>query len=177
MSAHAPDLVAPITPHDHVRGPTDAPVQLVIYGDFECGYCGQTHLILQAILDKMGDQVCIVFRHFPLTDKHPHAEHAAEAAEAAGAQRRFWEMHDMMFENQDALDDDDLLAYAGELGVDTDRFADEIVSGAHTDRIRHNRATGMKSGVDGTPTIFINGARYTGELDIDSLMKALKSQL
>src|SRR3954454_2320369 len=115
MSAHAPDLVAPISPHDHVRGPVNAPVQLVIYGDFECSFCGQTHLVLQVILDHMGDQVCIVFRHFPLTNQHPHAEHAAEAAEAAGEQRRFWEMHDMMFENQDALDDDDLIAYAGEL--------------------------------------------------------------
>jgi protein-disulfide isomerase len=169
--------VAPISPHDHVRGPIDAPVQLVIYGDFECGYCGQTHLILQAIMDHMGDQVCIVFRHFPLTNQHPHAEHAAEAAEAAGEQRRFWEMHDIMFENQDALDDDDLIAYAGELGVDTDRFADEIVAGAHAERIRHHRATGIKSGVDGTPTIFINGVRYTGELNFDSLIAALQSQL
>lgn len=177
MSAHAPDLKAPITPQDHVRGPIDAPVQLVIYGDFECGYCGQTHFILLAIHERLGDRVCLVFRHFPLTQQHPHAERAAEAAEAAGVQRRFWEMHDMMFENQDALSDDDLIAYAGELGVDTDRFADDIVSGAHTGRVRQNISSGAKSGVHGTPTIFINGVRYTGELDLASLMKAIEPYL
>ena len=178
MSAHVhTELAEPITRYDHLRGPLNAPVYLVEYGDFECPYCSQAHLILQAIKDQMGDQVCLAFRHFPLTHLHLHAEHAAEAAEAAAAQGRFWEMHDMLFENHDALSDEDLVAYAGELGLDTRRFANDIVSGAHAGRIRLNFASGAKSDVNGTPTFFINGMRYDGALDIGSMMEALESQL
>ena len=150
---------------------------LVEYGDFECPYCGQAHLILRAIEQQLGDQICFVFRHFPLTNLHPNAEHASEAAEAAGVQNRFWEMHDMLFENQDALADEDLISYAAELGLDTRRVANEIISGAHAGHIREDFVSGVRSDVNGTPSFFINGMRYDGDLDIDALMEAIETQM
>ncbi len=178
MNAHVePQLATAVTRHDHIRGPAKAPVTLVEYGDFECPYCGQAHTILQAIEEQMDDQLRLVFRHFPLTNMHPHAEHAAEAAEAAGAQGRFWEMHDLLFENQDALDDRDLVNYAAELGLDARRVASDIVSGAHENRIRQDLISGARSEVNGTPSFFINGTRYDGELDVDSMLEALQAEL
>jgi protein-disulfide isomerase len=178
MNAHVQtQLAKPITRSDHIRGRTDAPVQLVEYGDFECPYCGQAHLILRSIEQQMGDQVCFAFRHFPLINMHPHAEHAAEAAEAAAVQGNFWDMHDLLFENQEALSDEDLVSYAAELGLDTRRFANDIISGAHAGRVRQDFVSGVRSDVNGTPSFFINGQRYDGELDIDSMMEALESQV
>ncbi|MGZ4962299.1 MAG: DsbA family protein [Limisphaerales bacterium] len=178
MNGHvAPHLATAVTRRDHIRGPANAPVTLVEYGDFECPYCSQAHTILQAIEEQMGDQLRFVFRHFPLTNMHPHAEHAAEAAEAAGAQGRFWEMHDLLFENQDALDDRDLVNYAAELGLDAKRVASDIVSGVHEHRIRQDFISGMRSDVNGTPTFFINNTRYDGEFDGDSMLEALQAEL
>lgn len=178
MSAHVQSQLAQaITERDHIRGSLHAPVKLVEYGDFQCPYCGQAHLILQAIEGQMGDQLCFAFRHFPLTNIHPFAEHAAEATEAASAQGRFWDMHDMLFENQDALSDEDLVGYAAELRLDTRRFADDLVSGLYRARIREDFTTGVHSDVNGTPSFYINGMRYDGGMDIDSMMEALESQM
>jgi protein-disulfide isomerase len=167
-------LAIPITDQDHSLGPGNAPVTLLEYGDFECPYCRAAHPILQGVRRKMGDRLRLVFRHFPLAEAHPHAEHAAEAAEAAGAQGRFWEMHDLLFENQSALDDDDLAMYAAKLGLDAQRVAREIASGTYVNKIRGDFRGGIRSGVNGTPTLFINGLRFDGNwTDPDELVQAL----
>jgi protein-disulfide isomerase len=123
----------------------------------------------------LGDRLCFAFRHFPLTNVHPHAERAAEAAEAAGKQGAFWEMHDVLFENQSALDYDDIAEYAAALGLNVSRLINEVLSGAHAPRVREDFATGVRSGVNGTPTFFINGARYDGPRDLQPMVEALVS--
>ncbi|MDB5290625.1 MAG: bdbD [Phycisphaerales bacterium] len=162
---------------DHILGPPNAPVTLVEYGDFECPYCGQAYWVLKQLEEEMRDQVRQVFRHFPLTQIHPHAERAAEASEAAAAQGRFWEMHDMLYENQDALDDYDLMRYAQALGLDTRRFRAELLRGLYAPRVREDFLSGIRSGVNGTPTFFINGRRHDGPWDFDSLMAAIEPEL
>jgi protein-disulfide isomerase len=158
---------------DHVWGPRTAPVTLVEYGDFECPYCGQAYPVVKELEARMGERLRVVFRHFPLTEVHPHAEHAAEAAEAAGAQRRFWPMHDLLYERQDALEDADLIAYGSELGLDLDRFQVELAQGVHRARVREDFMSGVRSGVNGTPTFFINGRRHDGAWDLESLAEAV----
>jgi protein-disulfide isomerase len=123
---------------------------------------------------RLGNRLCFAYRHFPLTNAHPHAEHAAEAAEAAGAQGRFWEMHDTLFENQDALEDEDLFGYAEELGLDAERLIMEVQASAHASRIREDFRSGVRSGVNGTPTFFINGERYDGATGLEQLLAALE---
>ena len=147
---------------DHVTGPETAPVTLVEYGDFECPYCGRAYPIVKSIQDALGDELRFVFRNFPLADVHPHAEHAAEAAESAGAQGIFWEMHDTLFEHQDELDDAALVAYGEALGLDASQLARDIEDGAYEDRVREDFRSGVRSGVNGTPSFFINGVRYDG---------------
>ena len=115
-------LTLPNAKRDHIQGPIDAPIALVEYGDYECPYCGEAYPIIKAIQERLGDRMCFAFRNFPLVNSHPHAQHAAEAAEAAGAQGRFWEMHDLLFENQDALEDENLAQYAEALGLDAQSF-------------------------------------------------------
>ena len=178
MNSHVQtQLAVPVTRRDHIRGPFNAPVTLLEYGDFECPYCGQAHAIVQAVEQEMGDQLRFAFRHFPLTNMHPHAEHAAEAAESAGAQGMFWEMHDLLYENQDALDDRDIANYAAELGIDVRRIVSDIVSGAHSGKIRQDFVSGVRSDVNGTPTFFINGMRYDGPRDVYSMLQALQEEL
>ena len=155
-------LFVPVNDRDHTLGPSNAPVTLVEYGDFECPHCGRAHPIVQNIRRFMGEQLRFVFRHFPLVEAHPHAESAAEASEAAGAQGRFWEMHDILFRNQHALDPEDLLVYAGRIGVDAQRVARELLAGSWTKKVRDDFRGGVRSGVNGTPTFFINGIRYDG---------------
>ena len=150
---------------------------LVEYGDYECPYCGAAHPVVTEVKRRLGDQLCLVYRHFPLARVHPHAERAAEAAEAAGAQGRFWPMHDMLFEHQDALDDRSLLAYAVALGLDADRFARELSDGVHMPRVREDFASGVRSGVNGTPTFFINGWRHDGAADLPTLLAAIAAVL
>ena len=167
-------LTPPVGPSDHAAGPADAPVTLVEYGDFECPYCGQAYPIVKALQERLGQQLRVVFRHFPLSESHPHAEHAAEAAEAAGVQERFWEMHDALYENQDALSDEALLGYAAELGLDATRVARELEGGMWAERVRTDFRGGVRSGVNGTPTFFINGERYDGSwADVTDFARAL----
>jgi len=160
---------------DHLQGPPDAPVTLVEYGDFECPHCGAAYPIVKRIQKVMGAQLRFVFRHFPLTQIHPHAEGAAEASEAAGAQGQFWEMHDLLFENQRALDAMHLPGYAEELNLDSRRFVRELEERVHQRRVREDFMSGVRSGVNGTPAFFINGVRYDESWDLVPLLEALKS--
>ncbi len=155
-------LAVPVNDRDHSLGPSNAPVMLVEYGDFECPHCGRAHPIVQGVRRFMGEQLRFVYRHFPLTEAHPHAQSAAEASESAGAQGRFWEMHDILFGNQHALEDEDLIMYAARIGVDAQRVAQELAAGTWTKKVRDDFRSGVRSGVNGTPTFFINGVRYDG---------------
>jgi protein-disulfide isomerase len=168
-------LTTPVSESDHRSGPDDASVTLVEYGDFECPACGAAYPIVEGVRKRMGARLRFVFRHFPLTQMHPHAMHAAEAAEAAGAQGKFWQMHGMLFEHQNALEDADLVRYAKALHLDVKRFASELASGAHAERIREHIRSGIRSGVNGTPTFFINGVRHDGSWDAPVLLAALET--
>jgi len=169
-------LVLPVDGRDHVRGPADAPATLVEYGDYECSYCGLAHPIVEEVQRRLGRQLRFAFRHFPLAEIHPHAQPAAEAAEAAGAQGRFWEMHDLLYKNQHALDDADLLRYAQALELDLTRFVSELADRTWETRVREDFMSGVRSGVNGTPTFFVNGVRHDGPWDADSLIEALMAR-
>jgi protein-disulfide isomerase len=147
----------------------------VEYGDYECPYCGAAYPVLQEVRRLLGDDLRFVFRNFPLTQAHPHAQRAAEAAEAAAAQGEFWGMHGRLFENQDALEEADLLRYAAALGLDAERFTRELSAGVHRDRVRRDFRSGVRSGVNGTPTFFINGVRHDGPSDLPTLLAALEA--
>jgi protein-disulfide isomerase len=157
-----------------MQGPPDAPVTLVEYGDYECPFCGAAYAIVKAIQERLGDQLCFVFRNFPLTEAHPHAEDAAEAAEAASGQGKFWPMHDMLYENQDALEPEDLVQYARSLRLDLPRFVKELSEHVWAERVREDFRSGVRSGVNGTPTFFINGVRHDGGYDMASLLAAIE---
>ena len=174
-SPYRPQLVLPVSPErDHIRGPVGAPIVLLEYGDYECPFCGAAHPVVQELRRLMGNQMSLVYRHFPLTNVHPHAEPAAEAAEAAGAQGRFWAMHDMLFEHQDALEAEDLLAYAQAIGLDVQRFVRELADGTHRPRVREDFLSGVRSGVSGTPTFYVNGVRHEGPADLQSLLWSIQ---
>jgi protein-disulfide isomerase len=155
-------LTPPVGERDHAAGSVDAPVTLVEYGDYECPYCGMAHPIVQKLQAALGKKLRFVFRNFPLHEAHPHARLAAQAAEAAGAQGKFWEMHDLLFEHQNALERDDILGYAKSIGIDADRVSRELESGVYEKHVREDFRGGVRSGVNGTPTFFINGDRYDG---------------
>jgi protein-disulfide isomerase len=171
---HEPRLAIPLSEHDHVIGPATAPVELVEYGDYECPYCGAAHGSVKEILRVLGDGVRFAFRNFPLGQIHPHAVQAANAAEAAGAQREFWGMHDLLFENQRHLDTQSLLAYARTLGLDLQRFGADLTQQTYAPRIREDFLSGVRSGVNGTPTFFVNGVRHNGGYDPESLLAAIR---
>src|ERR1700761_809834 len=160
---------------DHIRGPDDAPVTLVEYGDFECSYCGQAERVIRELLGSHGDDVRYVWRHLPLNDVHPSAQLAAEAAEAAAAQGKFWEMYDILLSHQDELEPRDLARYATDLGLDVERFRDELRRREYVSRISQDVASADESGVSGTPTFFINGRRHYGAYDIDALTDAVRA--
>jgi Na+/H+ antiporter NhaA len=169
------DLYNDVDPkRDHIRGPLDAPVTMVEYGDFECPYCGQAEPVVRELLRDFGD-VRYVWRHLPLSDVHPNAQLAAESAEAAANQGAFWEMHDLLFEHQDALSADDLMSYADQLGLDVDRFSEELREHSGAPEIAEDVDSADLSGVSGTPTFFINGQRHYGAYDIQSLTKAVRT--
>jgi protein-disulfide isomerase len=166
-------LKLPDPKRDHLQGRIDAPIALLEYGDYECPFCGEVQPIVGEIQRRLGDDLCFAFRHFPLTSVHPHAEHAAEAAEAAGEQAGFWPMHETLFANQDALDDKSLAQYAAALGLNEVRFIQEVVSGAHAERIQEDFKSGVRGGVNGTPCFFINGQRYDGARALEPLLAAV----
>jgi len=161
---------------DHIRNPSGA-VTLVEYGDFQCPHCGRAHPILNELIERMGDDIRFVFRHFPLTQSHPDAQSAAEAAEAAAAQGKFWEMHDALYENQQALDPQNLSEYASDLDLNLPQFQLELAEHTHQPRVREDFMSGVRSGVNGTPTFFINGRRHDGAWDLESLMAAIEEEM
>jgi len=167
-------LTPPVSDQDHSVGADDAPVTLVEYGDYECSYCGRAHAVVREVRKAMGGRLRFVFRHFPLTQVHPHAEHAAEAAESAADQGKFWPMHDALYEHQQDLEDLSLIAYAADLGLDPKRVAADIANQAHADEIRAYVMGGVRSGVNGTPTFFINGRRHDGAWDLPILLAAIE---
>jgi protein-disulfide isomerase len=171
----AAELTLPVSDdRDHIQGPADAPVTLVEYGDYECPYCGAAYPIIKEVQSRMGDRLRFVFRNFPISTSHPHAEQAAEAAEAAASQGKFWEMHDLLYENQEHLDDADLHRYADQLGLDVGVFDEELAEHVHAERVREDFMSGVRSGVNGTPTFYINGARHDGGYQLDELLAALE---
>ena len=159
---------------DHIRGPLDAPVTVVEYGDFECPYCGQAEPIMRELLHDFGD-VRYVWRHLPLNDVHPNTQLAAEAAEAAADQGAFWEMHDLLLAHQDALRPNDLLGYAELLGLDLERFTDDLREHTGAARVAEDVDSADLSGVSGTPTFFVNGRRHYGAYDITTLSAAVRA--
>jgi protein-disulfide isomerase len=159
---------------DHIQGPEDAPATLVEYGDYECPYCGAAYPIIKEVQGRMGERLRFVFRNFPITTSHPHAEQAAEAAEAAASQARFWEMHDLLYENQQALLVEDLRAHAGRLSLDVATFERELAEHVHAARVREDFMSGVRSGVNGTPTFYVNGVRHDGSYDLETLLGVLE---
>ncbi len=166
-------LEPPVSERDHVTGPPDARVTLVEYGDFECPHCGAVHPVIMAARKAFGGNLRYAFRHFPLRSSHPHALAAAKAAEAAGEQGRFWEMHDRLYRRQSEMEDADLERHARDLGLDLERFRRSLGERAHEARIREDLASASSSGVRGTPSLFINGERYDGLLERDEIFAAL----
>lgn len=160
---------------DHYLGDADAPYVLVEYGDYECPYCGRATGMVRELRERMGDEMVYVYRHLALVDVHPHAELAAEAAEAAGAQDKFWEMHVELYDHQGDLDIEDLIAYAGKLDLDVDQFVDDVQSGRFSKRVQEDAASGDASGAQGTPTFFVNGIRHIGAYDAFSLADELRN--
>jgi protein-disulfide isomerase len=167
-------LTPPVGERDHVTGPATAPVTLVEYGDFECPSCRKAWPMVKELQDRLGTNLRFVFRNFPLTKLHPNAQHAAEAAEAAGAQGAYWQMYDRLFERQFALEDHNLVEYATDLGLDADRLTDALHAGTYRARVKDDVFSGLKSGVNGTPTFFINGVRYDGAHGTEPLLEALQ---
>jgi protein-disulfide isomerase len=169
-------LTPPISERDHAQGPEEAPLTLVQYGDYECPYTRQSLPIVHALQQQLGASLRFVYRHFPLTAIHPHALHAAEAAEAAGAQGHFWPMHDYLFAHQHELEDAQLIDHARAVSLDTAQFAREMAAHVHLDRVRTDVESGIASGVQGTPTFFVNGARHEGPYDRETLLAALTGE-
>jgi len=170
-----PELTLPVgVDRDHIQGPADAAVTLLEYGDYECPFCGAAYPIVKEVQSRMGNRLRFVFRNFPITTSHPHAERAAEAAEAASSQGKFWEMHDLLYEHQQDLADSDMVRYALRLGLEVYRFESDLSGEVFARRVSDDFRGGVRSGVNGTPTFFIKGARYDGAHDYDSLRAALE---
>src|SRR5438477_11364403 len=167
-------LTPPVGERDHVTGPATAPVTLVEYGDFECASCRKAWPMVKELQRRLGDKLRFVFRNFPVTKIHPNAQHAAEAAEAAAAQGAFWPMHDRLFERQFALEDDNLIEYAQELGLDAARLERELAAHTYKPKVRDDFMSGVRSGVNGTPTFFINNVRHDQAWDVEALLAALE---
>jgi protein-disulfide isomerase len=170
-------ITQPISTHDHAEGPADAPLILVEYGDYQCPYCGAAYPVIKRLQKKLGKKLRFVFRNFPLTQAHPYALISAGAAEAAALQGKFWEMHDLIFEQQTLLKPEIIATWAKSIGLNLDKFENDIKQDVVEKRIKEDRQSGIRSGVNGTPTFFINGTRYDGAPDYDSLLAALESEL
>ena len=172
-----PRLTVSVTSErDHVQGSFNAPLTLVEYGDYQCPFCGAAYPEVKRVQQKLGSRLRFVFRNFPITSLHEFAERAAEAAEAASAQGKFWEMHDFLYEHQDILgDENEVLAGAAKLRLNTQKLVLEIAQHAYLNRIKEDFSGGVRSGVNGTPTFYVNGARYNGPAEADELLKFLTS--
>jgi protein-disulfide isomerase len=170
-------LKAPVTPRDHALGPANAPVTLVEYGDYECPHCAAAHPITKLVLEHFGDSVRFIFRHFPLSQIHPNAESAAESAEFCGAHGRFWDMHDGIFENQDRLGLPLLFALTNALGLSEAGLREALVNGTYRDKVKNDFLGGVRSGVNGTPSFFINGRRHDGSYAFGDLLSAVEANL
>jgi protein-disulfide isomerase len=173
----SPRLTIAVAPErDHIAGPADAPLILVEYGDYQCPYCGAAYPEVKVVQKKLGPRLRFVFRNFPITTSHQFAMRAAEMAEAASVQGKFWEMHDFLYEHQDTLGDDQrALTYARRIGLDVRRIAKELDLHTHVDRIKEDFMGGVRSGVNGTPTFFVNGVRHDGPPIAEDLLTALES--
>jgi protein-disulfide isomerase len=166
-------LAVPVTDEDHVRGPAAAPVTVVEYGDYQCPYCGMAHPVVRELLDRRPDTVRFVYRHFPLTNVHPYAEAAAETAEATGVRRKFWALHDWLFEHQDRTSPTYLRLATAQMGLDADAVMAEVAQHAYLGRVRRDLVGGARSGVNATPTFFVNGVRHDGSWALPELLAAV----
>lgn len=173
----ATTLKVPVSSSDHIQGDEDAPVTLVEYGDYECPHCGVSYYIVKTVQNHYGNELRFVFRHFPLTEIHPDAEPAAEAAELAAVYDRFWEMHDGIYENQDRLNIPLLFELGGELGLPANRLRDAIANHEFSDKIQGDFLGGVRSGVNGTPTFFINNIRHDGSYEFEDLVADIDAHL
>jgi protein-disulfide isomerase len=176
VSQHV-SLTIPVGGHDHVRGYAKAAITLVEYGDYQCPYCGEAATIVEELQSALGDGLLFVFRNLPLVQVHPHAQAAAELAEAAGMQGKFWEMHDTLYQNQDDLRDEMLELYARNIGLDPGRLASDLSSGQPRERVEADFEGAIRSGANGTPTFFVNGHRYDGSWQFDPFREYLTSLL
>jgi len=167
-------LTPPVDDIDHVRGHADAPLELVMFGDFECPYCLAAQASMRRVRDRLGDELRFVFRHFPIRERHPMAQAAAEASESAAAQGRFWEYHDELFAHQQELSDDELFRIASDLGLSVRRLADELAEARWEPRVARDVRSGEESAVPGTPTFFVNGRRHDDVFDAGTLIGALR---
>lgn len=170
-------LIVPVTEKDHIRGNIDAPITLLEYGDYECPYCGLAHPIVQDVLEGFNGQLRFAFRHFPLTQVHPYAEAAAETTEFAGSHNRFWEMHDLLFQNQRHFSMALFIELAEALGLSRQELERTLINQTYENKIRNDFLSGVRSGVNGTPTFFINKERYNGSLDFEELTSAIKVEV
>jgi protein-disulfide isomerase len=174
---HAFELAVPVQSTDHVMGASHAPVTIVEYGDFECPNCKQAAPAVKLLLERFAGRVRVVFRHFPLEEVHPHALAAAEAAECAGGQGKFWEMHDLLFANQDHLKTNQLHSYAERLQLDMARYTSEMDDEVYRQRIREQMEGARRSGVRGTPTFFVNGRLQDVSFGMRALFDAVEAAL
>jgi len=170
-------LKIPVNDKDHIQGDPNASIELVEYGDYQCPYCGEAYYEIKELQKKLGKKLKFIFRNFPLTSVHRHALNAAMAAEVAGGLGDFWKMHDLLFENQNALEDDDLIRYAERIGLDTETFKSELGNKKYEEKIDDDLESGLRSGVNGTPSIFINGEKYEGEFSALSLLRYIELEL
>jgi len=167
-------LDPPLGPGDHVQGPADAPLELVMYGDFQCPFCTAAQPILTRVRQRLDGRLRFGFRHFPLRERHPDAERAAQASEAAAAQDAFWPMHDALYGLRGRLGLEDILGAARDIGLDADRVRADLDAGTYAERVRRDVESALATGVGGTPTFFVDGVRHEGAFDVQSLMAALE---
>lgn len=168
-------LTLPINDSDHILGDPFAPIELIEYGDYECPHCGRAYPIVKNIKQQFGDSIRFVFRNFPLSKIHPHALLAAVATEAAGLQDKFWEMHDIIFEHQKSLDIENILSFAGRIGLDLDRFKTDIGQQSSYNKVDRDFESGIRSGVNGTPSFFVNGRKFEGDWTNGGLLEYLEN--
>jgi protein-disulfide isomerase len=174
MSAH---LKPPVSSKDHVQGNNKASLELVEYGDYQCGHCGHAYPIIKSIQQELGNNLKFVFRNFPLSEPHPDAFNAAVAAEAAALQNKFWEMHDILYENQENLNGEALVLYAQKIGLDVICFQADIQKDTVTGKVENDFESGIRSGVNGTPSFFINGEKYDGDWEKYEILTYLKQRI